>query len=440
MPRPNTDGGFRLPGEIDPPRRCVQLYIPDDTGHIVAFWGALEELQYWFSWERDDNHTGALLADVWKEVIADARALFDTDNPCPCEGDDMTDCCEPILEKLDTIIGLLSVGRKPDPILQLNFRQDITNIIGVPGWTLDELHPSAPDTSYTEGSGDLAGDLEYRQNALCHLLYVSCVSLMQSTRQSVLLAGLNIGIDLFLTGWWLPATVVGIGSIIAGGLVTEALGDEEAIADVVCCMADELLGQPTTQENLMNAARACEVGGNQTLIGEALAGMFADEESWAAFVHDLGAAFEKSKKGLPLYCPCTEEDGIICTTEGTTIGIDLPYDGGSGWTPDSIGGTCPNFGHVLEGGGDFLGSSAFCLETVQLQRFFGGTSSGEALYARVTVNGRAYYKEIEPNVHCTVSIDPHQVIDNANGFRVDLLGGGERMCYTGVRFTGKAIT
>lgn len=418
----------------------MQLYIPDDMGHVTAFWGALESLQYWFNWERDSDHTGALLSNVWRDVITIARELFDSDNPCPCEGDDMTDCCEPILERLDSIIGILSAGKKPDAILQINFRQDIYNILNAPGFVVTDLQPSAPDVSFTEATGDVSGDLEYRQTALCHLLYLSCVTLMRETRQTVLNAGLTIGIEAFLSGWWLGAAAVAIGSIIAGGLVTEALGDEDAIKNVVCCMSDELLGLPTTQANLIDAAQACQDGGNETLIGAALAGLFADDETYGAFVHDLGVAFEKSKKGMGLYCPCNEEEGVICTTEGTTLGIDLPYQGGSGWTPDDIGGTCPSFGHILLTGGDFLGSSAFCLETVQLQRFFGGTTSNEALYARVTVNGRAYYAPIDPNVHCTVTIEPNQVIDDVNGFRVDLLGGGERMCYTGVRFTGKAIT
>lgn len=437
MPRPDSDGGFLLPGVIDPPRRCVQLQIPDDRNHIRAFWGALDELAHWYTWQRDTDKQGAAVAAVWRDVLSLARELFESDDPCPCE-ESMTDCCEPILDKLDEIIGLLSVGNKPDPIALLDFRQTITTIITTPGWEPTDLHPLAPDVTFTEGAGDVAGDLAYRQNALCHLLYLACVTMMRETRQNVLHAGLMIGIDAFLAGWWLPAGAIAIGSVIAGGLVTEALGDEQAVANVVCCMADELLGLAITQQNLIDAAQTCADGGNETLIAGGLQSLFADDETFAAFLHDLGQAFDKSKKGVELYCPCTEVEGVLCTVEGTATGIDLPASGGSGWTPDGLGGSCQNFGTILNGGGTFQGSSDFCLQTVSLQRFYGGTTSNEALYARVTVNGRAYYAEINPSVHCTVSITPNQLITSENGFRVDLLGGGERMCYTGVRFTGKA--
>lgn len=83
-----NDGGWRLPQVIDPPERlCVQLHIPNDLGHIMAFWGALQELGYWFNWERDAARTGAQVATVWKGVLQQANIQFNSDNPCPggCE-------------------------------------------------------------------------------------------------------------------------------------------------------------------------------------------------------------------------------------------------------------------------------------------------------------------------------------------------------------------
>lgn len=86
----SKDGGFRLPLVIDPPTRCVSLDIPDDENHIAAFWGALQELAYWFSWERDEAHTGVQASAVWMNVIDAAHTRFLSGNPC---GNEMVDQC-----------------------------------------------------------------------------------------------------------------------------------------------------------------------------------------------------------------------------------------------------------------------------------------------------------------------------------------------------------
>lgn len=71
------DGGYRLPEEIDPQRIQFCIEIPNEINHIIAFWGALTELQFWHSWQRDDAHTGRLVAAVWDDVITKARASFE---------------------------------------------------------------------------------------------------------------------------------------------------------------------------------------------------------------------------------------------------------------------------------------------------------------------------------------------------------------------------
>lgn len=76
------DGGFRLPAVVNPPTRCVSFDIPDDPNHLAAFWGTLQELAYWFSWERDENKTGLAVSQVWMNVIEEARVRFYSGNPC----------------------------------------------------------------------------------------------------------------------------------------------------------------------------------------------------------------------------------------------------------------------------------------------------------------------------------------------------------------------
>lgn len=79
---PKKDGGWLLPEVIDPPMRCVSFEIPDDQNHMMAFWGALNELTYWFNWQRDDAHTASPVAYKWQTIIQAAHDRFLSENPC----------------------------------------------------------------------------------------------------------------------------------------------------------------------------------------------------------------------------------------------------------------------------------------------------------------------------------------------------------------------
>jgi hypothetical protein len=66
--------GYMLPDVINPDDSvCVQVQVPNDFHHWLAFWGALDTLGYWYNWKRDDNQTGTQVAQVWRDVIWDAR-------------------------------------------------------------------------------------------------------------------------------------------------------------------------------------------------------------------------------------------------------------------------------------------------------------------------------------------------------------------------------
>lgn len=63
-----------LPTVINPAqRRCVTFNVPDDLIHIGNFWGIIQKLGLWQSYARDDAKTGIQVAQVWQEVIRDAR-------------------------------------------------------------------------------------------------------------------------------------------------------------------------------------------------------------------------------------------------------------------------------------------------------------------------------------------------------------------------------
>ena len=71
------DGGYLLPDEVDPQRIRFCIEIPNDLNHIIAFWGAVEELTWAKNWQWDGNKTGLAAARVWEDVIEKARLSFE---------------------------------------------------------------------------------------------------------------------------------------------------------------------------------------------------------------------------------------------------------------------------------------------------------------------------------------------------------------------------
>lgn len=432
MPQPDSKAGHLLPYPIDPPRTCVQLYIPDAPQHIRAFWGTLDELAHWYSWQRDDAKTARLIAAVWREVIDEAWDRFRHGNPCPCEDDTMSECCDEILAALNTIIGLMQNQRSADPLLQVQQRQDIFNIINAPGFVPTDLDPDVPDVSYTEGSTDQPGEDAIRRQALCHALFLLYLAMVHYANIQLTWTAISVSAEALLGGSWVLPLLVWVGAGIVGTLGNAALSDEQAVRNVICSMVDDLVDADVTQEAIQAAAANAEVGGNETLIGEAIRVYMSDPANWGAVLLDMGRAFREIKHGADLYCPCDDEAGVTCEAGASFQNFEYDYDGGNGWTPDSIGAACQNFGHILEGGGTLSIGVERCINFVQLNRFFGGTSSGEATLAKFTLNGHVRYVAIEPDEHCTLEYDPPQTIGPGQDLRIDLIGGGEIMCYTGL--------
>lgn len=64
-----TNSAIPLPDPPDPQKWiCVQMMIPDSLGHRAAFLGAISNLGTWRVWQRDTNHGGSIVADLWKKA------------------------------------------------------------------------------------------------------------------------------------------------------------------------------------------------------------------------------------------------------------------------------------------------------------------------------------------------------------------------------------
>lgn len=80
------DPGYKLPEVINPDTCCICIPIPNDFNHKMAFLGQLDELGYWWNWERDPGHKGTEAAQVWRSIVQCIREDLNMSD-CGC-GDD----------------------------------------------------------------------------------------------------------------------------------------------------------------------------------------------------------------------------------------------------------------------------------------------------------------------------------------------------------------
>lgn len=435
MPKPNTDGGYGLPFEMDPDRTCVQLYIPDDDNHRRAFWGAIYDLTLWFNWARDEAHQGKLAADVWKDVFQKAWAQFYSDEPCPCEVIPVTDCCDPILFRLDQIIGILG-GMQT--LAQGEIRVTIQGSIDVNG--VMGTQPSIPQTYWDDdtGSDDDPTRERYRR-ALCGVLEQILIQEYNRIIQSAQNTALGIlpeSLALLATPYaWVTGAVFIAAGLVLGG-ITAALDDAQARKNLVCCMIDELSGQTISRENFTAAADACAIGGNETLLSLLFKEWIKPDLNWGAMIHDLGAAFDLLDQGLPLPCACDEGDP--CTGEGVNHGIDIdliPQD--ASITFDQDLGLCSGFWRLVGSGMTWAGvGSDRCVSDITLRGHrLGGTA--EAALVRMTLNGVVYTAEVSSSDDIGFSLGDGQLMQPGDTARFDFMGNTGALCLGILRYNYK---
>jgi len=86
--RAALETGYITPEIIDPPETlCVCVPVPDEPRHRAAFLGQMMALARWYTWQKDDEHTGREVAAVWDAIFWDVRdqmALQKRNCGCGC--------------------------------------------------------------------------------------------------------------------------------------------------------------------------------------------------------------------------------------------------------------------------------------------------------------------------------------------------------------------
>jgi hypothetical protein len=334
MPKIGTDGGYRLPAEINPPDSiCVTVSVPNDLGHVLAFWGALSELGYWWNWERDAQKRGRDAAAVWRERIAQARNSIYGD----CEEGSVqlrqnpSNFCQ-LQQSFDGGISWqlafdFSLCRaRPDRITEQNFYNETLNTYNTVIEQYDGSVTSvAPNLVYT---GDENAD-NARDVAICYAIHQlvawACEIEIKRRNTDALMGGIIstvlavvaslVGAGIILAtagtgtavGFAIGSAIAGIGASLWSALSTEVLTSETARENVACCLYNALKGQTPTASLFADGLNDCSFGFGtpEAQLAGAITAVLSEDDVHATFIKYAHENFRYAELGL-IDCPCPE--------------------------------------------------------------------------------------------------------------------------------------
>lgn len=91
-----SEKGWIIPPEVSDKRKCIKIYIPDDTYDRGAFWGALYALTYSWNWRAGGDTPPQDMANMWAEIWKEA---YDRSNGMSCCED------QPVLNRINPETG-----------------------------------------------------------------------------------------------------------------------------------------------------------------------------------------------------------------------------------------------------------------------------------------------------------------------------------------------
>lgn len=315
------DGRYILPAVIDPPRICVQIEIPNDLHHIIAFWGHFELLARAYSWGNDEAHTALEVAAVWRDVWDKARENF--------YGDGCMGCCPDEIE-----INQRIYNQNNEWISYVFNMMDDRE-------TPQSFAPDAPE-NFDSNSGD--ENPAARTSALCDAVRIYVWSMLDA-----IMALLRDTAEVIEDINEVPirAPLIGIFAHAITGLSIGALngliGDESAVNEVICHMYENLKGNPVNFEAFRDSVQpfSFPLTSNAFQVASIIDNQNGIEENYRAFVVSLNRQYERLSSGGSSDCPCGCSEEIELEDFGGT-GCTTTYMGDDVWrfqqnTPDVDG-------------------------------------------------------------------------------------------------------
>lgn len=241
---------------------------------------------------------------------------------CPCTDDDLSQFAA------ELEFALMSCVDFQPYQLQYVYDQTTQEQLGVFNddytGTPSSVNSNSPDDFF---SGDSSLD---RVNALCSAckVYVYSYSANWQTKAQIALGIVGIFTAL--------ASISLIGGVIAGTILAglsfitatalNAMQDETALDNVVCCMFNALNGTVINQANFETSLDACgfTVGSNEAIIRDIIASDLTQFLNYLSFINALGDQFVLSQNGI-YDCPCE--------TQWTHTFDFITDNTPQGWTP-----------------------------------------------------------------------------------------------------------
>jgi hypothetical protein len=202
---------------------------------------------------------------------------------------------------------------------------------------ISELNPATPTDFY---SGD---DSFNRLNALC----MACDTYVRSYLNRWLTIA-RAGQTALIFAGTAVSFVPYIGKIAAVALKSlslltqvaiDAVSDDSAIQDVVCCMYNGLVSQAVNESGFENSLSSCgfEVGSNSAIVRDLISADLDVFNNWLTFLNALGDCYVWLQAGVEYVCPCVIDtpfcirinfdspDGVVTSYCGVPTGQQLDY-------------------------------------------------------------------------------------------------------------------
>jgi len=235
----------------------------------------------------------------WRNLSVDAQILGDM-------ADDLEDR---LMHCLDFSTSQVAYIYSQQVTADLDGMQARYDAGGIPG-----LNPDSPTDNF---DGDASPD---REGALCtaSTLYVrSYIDDWLARAQGV--SGLIVAIQT-VTSVLSPAGGVIAGVVLSGlayvtQVAVDAMSDDAAIDDVICCLRDGLRGKPISDANFAIALDNCNfaVGSNRAIIRDIIASDLSQFANYLSFVDSLGWAYVLAQAGTVL-CACPPSPETVTVT------------------------------------------------------------------------------------------------------------------------------
>lgn len=315
-----------VPDVIDPPGEiCVQIVIPNDTKHIAAFWGALEQLGRGYNWE-DSYATGSQAAQIWQAILYTSANLVRLGQNCMADCDDVLAC----LEVDPDYIAL--TGYQFNVIVSGSQARDVL---------LNDDYDGTPQSIGTDIPVGVPTEIEL--NALCYALEKFVPFYAVSKRAQISRAsGWRVMLDevqsaaVDFYNWIAPHIAPTYLANLFGCFVDfeaafPALADHAARDEFACCLVNELDDVAMSEAAFNAAISACAA----SLTGTAgdIACIFEGDNDLTVFLVYLSGyqiALERQNASEELPCACLEPPAWCHVYTGAELGSlwDVRWPGG----------------------------------------------------------------------------------------------------------------